>query len=201
MKPDFKFAFECKKFSEHWGKYFEAVDPKAETAHLVCKFCKHVAKHPNCNKHVSPGKLGVHLETCDKYQASQYVSIKERLLAQGNRPYMETKMTTDKLTERVLRGAIYANLSFRAATNPVWMGVLQKAYPDLSMPDRRSLTKCLKKKALEGRNELKTNLLLNDSKISLALDGWTSANNISFQGMYRAKCIFCPVCYVARYIC
>ena len=93
-------------------------------------------------------------------------------------------MTSQKLIEAVLNGAIHSNMSFRAATNPVWMSLLKQAFPNLHIPDRRALPRLLEQQATAAQSDLKARLLLNDSKISLALDGWTSsATNVSFQGM------------------
>jgi len=68
------------------------------------------------------------------------------------------------------------------------MSLLKQAFPNLHLPDRRALPRLLEQRAAAARADLKTRLLLNDSKISLALDGWTSsATNVSFQGT-RSSC-------------
>ena len=154
----------------------------------MCIHCKWIGPHPNRSRSHSPGRLGTHLSTCHKYQATLRKSVIKHLVEQVHLPYVETEMTSQKLIEAVLNGAIHSNMSFRAATNPVWMSLLKQAFPNLHLPDRRALPRLLEQRAAAARADLKTRLLLNDSKISLALDGWTSsATNVSFQGT-RSSC-------------
>ena len=178
----FKFAFEGTKTSPNWSHFFEAVDPAKKVAHIVCIHCKWIGPHPNRSASRSPGRLGRHLSVCHKYQSTLRKSVVAQLVEQNRRPYIETEMNSQKLTEAVLNGAIQSNISFRAATNPVWMSLLKQGFPNLKIPDRRALPRLLEQRAMEARSDLKTRLSLNDSKISLALDGWTSTTNISFQG-------------------
>ena len=171
------------KTSPNWSHFFEAVDPAKKVVHIVCIHCKWIGPHPNRSASHSPGRLGRHLSGCHKYQATLHKSAVEQLVEQNSRPYIETEMNSQKLTEVVLNGAIHSNISFRAATNPVWMSLLKLGFPNIRIPDRRSLPRLLEKRATEARYDLKMQLSLNDSNISLALDGWTSTTNVSFQGM------------------
>jgi len=122
-----------------------------------------------------------HLSRCPKLQAQARQSVKDQLASQEK--YSTSVMTTEKLTERLLRCAISGNISFKAATNPEIMSLLREAWPNINMPDRRALRKCLMKVATDAEHDLKARLITNESKISLALDCWTSSNNISFMGM------------------
>lgn len=90
-------------------------------------------------------------------------------------------MTSMKLTECVMNAAVQSNLSWNSATNPAWSALLQEAWPDIKVPDRRALPAMLEMKAKEAKDDLKDRLHRNDSKVSLALDGW-STNNASYQG-------------------
>jgi hypothetical protein len=124
---------------------------------------------------------------------------------------METKtkrhtdavMTTEKLCERLLRIAISGNISFRAATNPEMIELLSEAWPEIDMPNRKGLKKCLMTLAVHGKSDLKERLLLNQSKISIACDGWKSSNNINFMGTFFPCIVRCVQkrCFspIARY--
>jgi hypothetical protein len=182
-EKEYTFAFEGEKTSPHWLEFFEVLDPKKNVVRIACKHCFWTTPHPNNNSY-STSKMGAHLAKCAIFKARKAKSIVDQIIEGGNRPYRETKMTSEKLTERVLNGAIYSNISWNAATNPVWMGLLQDAYPDLKTPDRRALALLLEKKAKEATVDLKKRLRLNDSKVSLALDAWTCrSNNTAFQGI------------------
>src|SRR5205814_8561670 len=80
------------------------------------------------------------------------------------------------------------NLSFSFAENPEFTALLRHAYLDCNNPNHRSVAKALKKAANDERVTLREELTNNDSKVSIALDAWTSNNNIAFLGMY---CILC----------
>lgn len=88
-----------------------------------------------------------------------------------------------KLIKQVLRIIVAGNLSFSFVENPEFVVLLQHAYPSCNYPNRRSVAKALKKNAKAEKISLKEELAQNDSKISLALDGWTSSNNMAFLGM------------------
>ena len=182
-EKEYTFAFEGEKTSSFWAEFFECLEPKKNVVRVACKHCFWTTPHPN-NHGYSTSKMGTHLGRCTVFKARKAKSVVDTLIEGGNRPYRETKMTSEKLTEGVLNGAIYSNISWNAATNPVWMKLLQDAYPNLKTPDRRALALLLEKKAKEATTDLKRRLRLNNSKVSLALDAWTCrSNNTAFQGI------------------
>jgi hypothetical protein len=93
-------------------------------------------------------------------------------------------MTSNKLCEQVLRIIAAGNLSFSFAENPEFVALLRHAYPDCSIPNRRSVAKALKRAVKRDSVALKEELTGNDSKVSIALDAWTSGNNIAFLGIF-----------------
>src|SRR5436190_11794115 len=92
-------------------------------------------------------------------------------------------MMMDRLKEKVLRIIIYINLPFSHADNPEFVELLKDAYPDCSPPSRKAIVEYLKSKATLTKLELKELLSQLDSKVSLALDAWTTRNNLAFLGM------------------
>jgi hypothetical protein len=107
--------------------------------------------------------------------------------------HTDAVMTSEKLCERLLRVAIAGNISFRAATNPELIELLSEAWPQVEMPNRWALKRCLMKEAERGKNDLKSRLLLNRSRISIACDGWKSSNNINFMGTFLPCIVQCSL--------
>lgn len=133
-----------------------------------------------------------HLAICGKYKSIQHVdseeipnvvdllhnfgtSEHERLPTQGS-------MTRANLCEQVLRIAVSGSLSFSFVENDEFVALLQHAYPHCVPPNRRSLAERLKDNAEREKERLKAELERLDSKISLAMDCWTSRNHYGYMG-------------------
>jgi hypothetical protein len=188
----FKFAYETKKSALCWLQFLEAIDPKAGTAHVACKHCKWVVRHPNHDVHKNTGAMKKYLETCFRYQAAQNEATRlekgdgpDHLFNFGDSEKFPTSgaMTQRKLCEQVLRIITAGNLSFSQAENPELLALERHAYPNVDPPNRRSVAKRLKDCAFEERMKLKDQLERIDSKVSLALDAWTTRNNAAFLGI------------------
>lgn len=133
-----------------------------------------------------------HLDGCFRYSVAQN---EEKRLDIGGSPDIlldfgapervptTGAMTQRKLCEQVLRIITAGNLSFSQADNPELIALEKHAYPDIQPPNRRSVAKRLKECAAAERKTLKTQLEGVDSKVSLALDAWTTRNNQAFLGM------------------
>jgi len=178
------------------------VNPQLGTPHQVCKHCQYISKHNNLLNGKTPKNLKEHLERCAKYKAWQRAnpsndpedghldySGSENIFENFLRPSSEIlptrgAMTSTKLCEQVLRIIAAGNLSFAFAENPEFVALLRHAYPDCTVPNRRSVAKALKRAAKDERVALKEELTSNDSKVSVALDAWTSNNNIAFLGIF-----------------
>jgi len=94
-------------------------------------------------------------------------------------------MTSEILCEQVLRIIISGNHSFSLAENTALVALLRHAYPNVKLPNRRSVAMKLKEHAIQAKEHLKAELQEVDSKISLALDAWsTRSGPQSFLGMY-----------------
>ena len=182
------------------------VNPQLGTPHQICKYCQYITKHNNLLNGKTPKNLNEHLERCDKYKAwrranpssdceDEHVNHTARKNIFGD--YLTSSsdilptrgaMTSTKLCEQVLRIIIAGNLGFSFAENPEFAALLRHAYPDCNIPNHRSVAKALKKAAKDERVALREELTNNDSKVSIALDAWTSNNNIAFLGMYCISC-------------
>ena len=176
------------------------MNPQLGTPHQICKHCQYVTKHNNLLNGKTPKNLNEHLERCQKFKVWRCTdpsgnnedehlnrvppkSVLDDYLSSPS-DILPTRgaMTSAKLCEQVLRIIVAGNLSFSFAENPEFIALLQHAYPDCNIPNRRSVAKALKKAAKEERVALRDELTTNDSKVSVALDAWTSNNNIAFLG-------------------
>jgi len=132
-----------------------------------------------------------HLDGCTKYKMVECENQSGQDLfadffSSAGRPTLGL-MTDDKLCEQVLRIITEGNLSFSQAENVELTALLKHAYPGVSIPNRHSVTVRLESNVTTAKEDLKTQLKELDSKISLALDVWTTRNNIAFLGMFTTK--------------
>lgn len=177
------------------------VNPQLGTPHQICNHCQCIIKHNNLLNGKTPKNLNEHLERCHKYKvwrrANPSTDHEEYINRTAPKHFLNdyrtsssdilpTKgvMTSVKLCEQVLRIIVAGNLSFSFAENPEFVALLRHAYPDCNIPNRRSVAKALKKAAKDERVALREEMMMNDSKINIALDAWTSNNNIAFLGTY-----------------
>jgi hypothetical protein len=178
------------------------VNSQRGTPHQICKHCEYLTKHNNLLNGKTPKNLNEHLERCDKYKVWRRTNpsgdyndehmnhsakkniLDDYLMSPSDILPTRGAMTSTKLCEQVLRIIVAGNLSFSFAENPEFVALLRHAYPDCDIPNRRSVAKALKKAAKDERVALREELMKNDSKVSIALDAWTSSNTIAFLGMY-----------------
>ena len=92
-------------------------------------------------------------------------------------------MITSKLCEQILRIVASVNLSFSFAENPEFVALLQHAYSQCVFSNRRTLADKLEFNAERERERFKNELSDIDSKVSLALNCWSSRNHYSYLSM------------------
>jgi|SRR5437667_10128666 len=183
-------AFETKKSSKAWPEFIETVHCKDGTAHVLCRHCHTAVRHPNRDANKSPSNMQKHLAACVKYrqhlqnQAGEHsprVDLFDSLFNSSS-PRDRPVMTRDRVKEKVLRIIIAGNLPFSFAENGELVDLLKDAYPDCPPPSRKAIVDYLKSKATLTRLEMKEKLAQLDSKVSIALDIWTTRTNLAFLG-------------------
>ena len=122
-----------------------------------------------------------HLKGCTPYQKSATTSDSPTLLDFLNSDRSQV-MSRDRLKEKVLRVIVSGNLPFAFADNVEFQSLLKDAYPDCPAPTRKSAKDYLQSRADGTREDLKAKLAINDSKVSLVLDAWTTRSSHSFLG-------------------
>jgi len=144
--------------------------------------------HPNRDGHKSTTNMKKHLKMCSKYKAVQRTNGSDNrvdLLGELflDIPRRRPVMTSELLREKALRIVIAGNQSFSQVENPEFVDLLKDAYPDCTPPSRRAVTDLLHSSAQQARNEIAQRLSELDSKVSLALDLWSTRHNLAFLGM------------------
>ncbi len=183
------------KKAEHWNEYHEVLHVTAFTPHVLCKHCKAVMSHPNRNGDKSTSTMRRHLDKCGTY--ARY----RRQLAGESGPdtsdslyachgwtntHARPVMTADRLAEKLLRIVVSANQPFIFIENQEFRDLLDEAFPKCPVPSRQIMPDLLSANANRAVSELRQELADNDSKVSLALDVWTTRTNYAFLGTFHA---------------
>ena len=93
-------------------------------------------------------------------------------------------MTSDRLKDQILRIIISGNHTFASVEDEEFRDLLREAFPDCNIPSRWTLVEYLSSKAKLVKIDLQKELAANNSKISLALDVWTTRSNLAFLGTF-----------------
>jgi len=201
----FKWAFETKKTNSSWSEFVETVHTTEFTAHVICKHCSSPLKHPNVSTSQSPSAMARHLLKCRKYQ----LSLQDSEAINPTDPSLDhffaptdhrskPVMTDDRVKDRILRIIVSGNLPFSFVENAEFIDLLKDAYPKLSTPTRRSLVNYLNSKATLTKDEVKQRASKSNSKVSLAMDIWTTRTHLAFLGTSLSN-FTCDVCVTGNY--
>jgi hypothetical protein len=183
-----------------WKQFEECLDTQKQTPILQCKHCQKYIAHPlaigkggkaESVKKSSSGtttSLTRHLGICGRYQRSigkeKTGSVTEYFQSSHSQRETTNRLTKYDVLDKVLNFFISGNIAFNQADNP-WFQELIALITVNDNPvivNRDNITKRLHDHANVAREDLMTRLMTNDSKINLALDCWTSDNNIAFLG-------------------
>jgi hypothetical protein len=96
-------------------------------------------------------------------------------------------ITKSQIEEQVLKFLISANIPFRQADNEYFRELVSWITVNnipTKLPSRKVIRSRLMNEATMAKENLKAVLSTNRSKISLALDCWTTRTNFGFLGMY-----------------
>ena len=135
--------------------------------------------------------MGKHLDGCVKYSIAKRECETGTTVLDTIGSFFDTTirlligiMNSDKLCEQVLRIITEGNLPFSFAENAEFVGLLRNMYPDLSAPNRHSVVKQLLADVIGAKEKLKAEFAsLGSTKVSLAMDAWSTRTHIGFLGM------------------
>jgi len=176
-----------------WLEFHECIHKNRGTIHVVCKHCYKPYIHPNRIGKGSDGKsipggpttsMSRHLKDCTAYRKQKPVSqtfISEFI------DHETTKTSNDDILNKVLKFFISGNIAFNQADNPYFHELIQTAQVKTKQPvvNRKSIRERLKTLAATAKEDLMIMLMENESKISLALDCWSSRNGYAFLGKFQ----------------
>lgn len=134
--------------------------------------------------------MGRHLLKCHRYQLSLKDSDADHPGTDPSLDHFFTPadprskpvMTEGRIKDKVLRIIVSGNLPFSFAENAEFVDLLKDAYPRLSAPTRKSLVNYLGSKATLTKEEVKQRATKSHSKVSLAMDIWTTRTHLAFLG-------------------
>ena len=145
--------------------------------------------HPNRNGDKSTSTMRRHLEKCGPYtrylrQYAESALDGLHACAGWKRQVDHGPITCERLREMLLRILVSANLPFAFVENEEFGKMLHEAFPNCQIPRRQSMPNLLSASALRAAFELRKELVANESRVSLAMDVWTTRNNLAFLGTF-----------------
>lgn len=162
---------------------------KTGAIRLRCKHCPTFFKHPGLQTSAQISTITRHLKSCSSYQRHCRNQVEKPIQGyfvpkpskQGNMPPSELNVV-DKVVDFFISG----NISFLQAENPQFQDLLRYISVNGKTPiiNRKKIAKRLTELAVLAKEDLISQLATNESKISLALDCWSSRHNHSFIGKF-----------------
>ena len=158
-------------------------------------YCGGTKSHPWRLKSKPTTPLNDHLSICRAYKqfqrnGSQPSSVTQYLL-NNQSPHQRQPLTRVDIEDQVLKFFISANIPFRQVENEFfrelvsWININGRP---AQAPSRKVTRARLTEHALSSKADLKMILASNRSKVSLALDCWTSRTNFGFLGAPQILC-------------
>jgi hypothetical protein len=171
-----------------WSHYHEAVDLHKSTAVVICKACHKVYEHPRLKKGSGTDVIVKHWQRKHENKKS---AVKPGPLDQYTRPtetQKSDKMVASKLEleELLVKAMVTCNWPFVQFNNEDFQNLLIRGFPHLkdSLPHSKRMAIVLNERASAAKEEIRLRFASNTSRISLALDGWTSSNSLEFIGIF-----------------
>src|SRR6266496_3720111 len=102
-------------------------------------------------------------------------------------PPPKARLTQEEYDVKCLNAMMACNWSFEQFSDASFRELLDVGH-GFDIPTPKVIKAWLKKYAKLAQDEIKQCLVDNESRISLALDCWTSSNRLEFMGMFRIDC-------------
>jgi hypothetical protein len=170
--------------------FHETVKRSDGIPYTVCMLCNSAYKHPRCWKSGPTNSLNRHLDDCVVYQKLLKTGVESStgILSDyfNTTSQSHVHITKEWIEQQVLKFFISANIPFRQADNEYFQELISKIQVKdniINLPSRKVIRARLTKEAKAAKADLKTILSQNSSKISLALDMWSTRNKFGFLGI------------------
>ena len=170
--------------------FHETVKRSDGVPYAVCMLCNSAYKHPRCWKSGPTNSLNRHLDDCATYQRFLKTGVESSTgvlfdyFNTTSQPHIP--VTKEWIEQQVLKFFISANIPFRQADNEYFQELISNIQVNgssASPPSRKVIRARLSKEAEAAKADLKVVLSQNSSKISLALDMWSTRNKFGFLGI------------------
>jgi len=170
--------------------FHETVKCSDGVPYTVCMLCNSAYKHPQCWKSGPTNSLNHHLDDCAVYQkllkteVESSTGVLSDYFNTTSQPHM--LITKEWIEQQVLKFFISANIPFSQVDNEYFQELISKIQVNgsaISLPSRKVIQVRLTKEAKATKADLKIILSQNSSKISLALDMWSTRNKFGFLGI------------------
>jgi hypothetical protein len=176
-----------------WLEIHEAIHNKSGHPFTFCKHCKKVFLHPRRIVGGTSSSLRTHVfDRCPRYQiykrqfdSQSTIGGLHDFFSSTNESQPES-ITQDQIDELLLKYHISGNIPFRQIENQYLkelVSLIMINKRPAKAPGRNTLRVRLSKYSKMGVDKLKEVLQANKSRISLALDMWSSRSNHGFLGM------------------
>ena len=95
-------------------------------------------------------------------------------------------VTKRELEQLLLKAMVECNWTFNQFGSPSFKNLIGRGFPhhEDDIPGPTKMKKLLSTEAINARNDIRERITSNSSRVSLALDNWTSSNGIEFMGAY-----------------
>ena len=184
---------------EVWQSFHEVIDLNLSEAKVHCKTCIKIYDHPK----VKDGNTSSMWKHFRKHAKSQ--NLVKPTGSQDIRSFISTQqgtnvgVTQSDLEGLLLDATVESNWPFDQFEKLAFRKFVQSGFPGHKVPRRKAMRFRLKRAAEKARNELREQFASVDSRISLALDCWTSPNRWEFMGnkshlMYANFSDYCSLC-------
>lgn len=187
-----KFLFNCDpvnpaKMNSGWWAYFvEGFDQSNRVPAIACKFCGNVFQHPRA-KRMQGGPTSTMkshiLQACKGYTKNKEKGSgsMDKFLTGGN-----AIITQNNIDAQILKFFISGNIAFNQVDNHEFRKLVSMIHVNgapAKSRSRRSLCRQLHEHAFSVENDLRQTLSLLNSKVSLALDCWSTRTMLPFLGI------------------
>jgi hypothetical protein len=181
--------------SEHWQHYDEGVHRTTGIPHCLCKYCHNPVMHPYTVSTNPTNSIARHYPKCKQYKAhtqggSESQSTMSSYFQPAGLQSQRNELTQAMVEEEILKYVISGNIPFNQVENQHFRNIIsfiQIRNKPVQAPSRKVIRARLSSKSEQASVNLRAILAANASKISLALDCWSTRTNYSFLGMYSTS--------------
>ena len=167
--------------------FWEGVHRTSGEPRAICRACHRDFRHPKHNHQSTTTELNRHLSHCLPYLHSNSATAGATLDFNIRKKKIHNQeLTSANVHDQVLKFFISGNIPFQQVDNPQFKELLSfiKIHgQDYVTQTRKTLRTNLTSWCELAKQDLTTILCQNDSKVSLALDCWTSRKKDPYLGM------------------